>query len=315
MHPAFYSSSRMTLNVTRRAMADMGYCPSGRLFEAAACGVPLLSDEWEGLDEFYTPGSEILLCHTPRTCCTRWISRIEELKRIAAAARERTLAEHTADTPCRRTRSDSGGQHMWGIIPAAGKGSRIQPLAFSKELLPVGSRYDGQTERPLAVSEYLVERMIAGGANKICFVISPGKSDILEYYGGKAYSADRLLHRAAAARRTLRCDLSRAAVHRRRRARSGRTAGHGLVPGGRLQPTSTTALCRSCCFRWSGRSSSMRLSPTSRARARDPGEAAATPQQWIWGAFKMPAAIFAICTDLWLEREPQDEYFGTLVNA
>ena len=49
---------------------------------------------------------------------------------------------------------------MWGIIPAAGKGSRIQPLAFSKELLPVGSRYDGQTERPLAVSEYLVERMI-----------------------------------------------------------------------------------------------------------------------------------------------------------
>ena len=45
MHPAFYSSSRMTLNVTRRAMADMGYCPSGRLFEAAACGAPLLSDE------------------------------------------------------------------------------------------------------------------------------------------------------------------------------------------------------------------------------------------------------------------------------
>ena len=46
---------------------------------------------------------------------------------------------------------------MWGIIPAAGKGSRIQPLAFSKELLPVGSRFDGETERPLAVSEYLVE--------------------------------------------------------------------------------------------------------------------------------------------------------------
>src|SRR5918998_709688 len=74
-------------------------------------------------------------------------------------------------------------RHMWGIIPAAGKGSRIQPLAFSKELLPVGSRFDGQTERPLAVSEYLFERMIAGGANKICFVVSPGKSDILEYYG------------------------------------------------------------------------------------------------------------------------------------
>ena len=68
---------------------------------------------------------------------------------------------------------------MWGIVPAAGSGSRIQPLAFSKELLPVGSRLDGGTERPRAVSEYLVERMIRGGADKICFVISPGKSDIL----------------------------------------------------------------------------------------------------------------------------------------
>src|SRR3954463_6808681 len=78
---------------------------------------------------------------------------------------------------------------MWGIVPAAGAGSRIQPLAFSKELLPVGSRLDGETERPRAVSEYLVERMILGGANKICFVISPGKSDILEYYGGNIGAA------------------------------------------------------------------------------------------------------------------------------
>src|SRR2546421_12707625 len=72
---------------------------------------------------------------------------------------------------------------MWGIVPAAGSGTRIQPLAFSKELLPVGSRFDGGSERPRAVSEYLVERMLAGGATKICFVIAPGKSDILQYYG------------------------------------------------------------------------------------------------------------------------------------
>src|SRR5919205_158347 len=72
---------------------------------------------------------------------------------------------------------------MWGIVPAAGRGSRIQPLAFSKELLPVGSRVDNGVERPCAVSEYLLERMILGGADKICFVISPGKSDILEYFG------------------------------------------------------------------------------------------------------------------------------------
>jgi len=78
---------------------------------------------------------------------------------------------------------------MWGIIPAAGRGSRIQPLAFSQELLPVGSRLENGVERPCAVSEYLVERMIRGGADKICFVISPGKSDILEYYGGEVVSA------------------------------------------------------------------------------------------------------------------------------
>src|SRR4051794_29459578 len=86
-------------------------------------------------------------------------------------------------------RSDNGGL-MWGIIPAAGAGSRIQPLAFSKELLPVGTQVlDGQ-ERPRAVSEYLVERMVLGGATKLCFVISPGKTDILQYYGSRLWGAD-----------------------------------------------------------------------------------------------------------------------------
>src|ERR1043165_2722353 len=78
---------------------------------------------------------------------------------------------------------------MWGIVPAAGRGSRIQPLAFSKELLPVGSRTNGGNEQPCAVSEYLLERRIAGGDDKICFVISPGKSDILEYSGGSFHGA------------------------------------------------------------------------------------------------------------------------------
>lgn len=79
---------------------------------------------------------------------------------------------------------------MWGIIPAAGVGSRIQPLAFSKELLPVGSRSDGAIERPRAVSEYLVDRMIVAGATKLLMVISPGKSDIVEYYGASIGGAE-----------------------------------------------------------------------------------------------------------------------------
>ncbi|MFP4163291.1 MAG: sugar phosphate nucleotidyltransferase [Chitinispirillaceae bacterium] len=72
---------------------------------------------------------------------------------------------------------------MWGIIPAAGSGSRIQPLAFSKELLPVGSQVSSKGLRPRAVSEYLIERMVAAGVDRICFVISSTKSDIMRYYG------------------------------------------------------------------------------------------------------------------------------------
>ncbi|HLS19867.1 MAG TPA: sugar phosphate nucleotidyltransferase, partial [Paracoccaceae bacterium] len=73
---------------------------------------------------------------------------------------------------------------MWGIVPAAGNGTRIQPLAFSKELLPVGGRMaDDVGARPRAVSEFLLDRMARAGTTKICFVISPSKSDIVEYYG------------------------------------------------------------------------------------------------------------------------------------
>jgi spore maturation protein CgeB len=96
-HPAFYSSSRLTLNVTRRAMAAMGYCPSGRLFEAAACGAPILSDDWEGLDHFYDPATEILVARDTDDVVDALALPEGELRRRARAARERTLAEHTAE--------------------------------------------------------------------------------------------------------------------------------------------------------------------------------------------------------------------------
>jgi spore maturation protein CgeB len=95
-HPAFYSSSRLTLNVTRAAMAELGYCPSGRLFEAAACGVPIVSDSWEGLDEFFEPGSEILVARDSEDVIEALKLPAETLGKISGAARERTLAEHTA---------------------------------------------------------------------------------------------------------------------------------------------------------------------------------------------------------------------------
>src|SRR5256885_2142477 len=77
-----------------------------------------------------------------------------------------------------------------GIIPAAGAGQRIQPLGCSKELLPVGSRVVDSVERPKAVSEYLVERMIAAGADQICMIISAEKSDIVRYFAERDYAAE-----------------------------------------------------------------------------------------------------------------------------
>ncbi len=101
-HPAFFCSGRATLNVTRRAMAEYGYCPSGRLFEAAACGVPILSDTWEGLETFFAPGREILTVSTAEEVLAALSLGDNELKRIALAARERTLEEHTADRRVRQ---------------------------------------------------------------------------------------------------------------------------------------------------------------------------------------------------------------------
>jgi spore maturation protein CgeB len=100
-HPAFYGSSVMTLNVTRGPMADFGYCPSGRLFEAAACGTPILSDTWEGLESFFEPGREILVARTTDEALAALEVPNEELERLSRAARERTLAEHTADCRAR----------------------------------------------------------------------------------------------------------------------------------------------------------------------------------------------------------------------
>lgn len=96
-HPAFYCSSGLTLNVTRSAMAEAGYCPSGRLFEAAACGTPIVSDDWEGLENFFEPGREILVARSSSDVKDALAMETADLGRIASAAQERVLAEHTAD--------------------------------------------------------------------------------------------------------------------------------------------------------------------------------------------------------------------------
>lgn len=97
-HASFYSSSRMTLNVTRREMVLAGYSPSVRLFEAAACGTAIVSDYWEGLDAFLCPGKEILVAKSSDDV-TSYVTEMDskEVARIGRRAQERVLAEHTAD--------------------------------------------------------------------------------------------------------------------------------------------------------------------------------------------------------------------------
>jgi spore maturation protein CgeB len=101
-HAEFYCSSRMTLNVTRREMVIAGYSPSVRLFEAAACAATIVSDNWPGLGDFFTPGREILI-PAGAADVVRYLSAYDplELRRIGRAARERVLAAHTSDARAR----------------------------------------------------------------------------------------------------------------------------------------------------------------------------------------------------------------------
>ena len=203
---------------------------------------------------------------------------------------------------------------MWGVVPAAGRGTRIQPLAFSKELLPVGSRIDHGIERPCAVSEYLIERMILGGATRICFIISPGKSDIMEYFGD-AYGACQIAY-VVQTRPAGLCD----AIFR----------AHCVVAP--EQPVivglpDTIWFPKAALAELPDNRLSFLLFPVERPEFFDAvvleGDAVREIQvkrpdaasHWIWGAFKMPGSVFADLRRLWLARNCEDEYFGTLLNA
>jgi dTDP-glucose pyrophosphorylase len=205
---------------------------------------------------------------------------------------------------------------MWGIIPAAGQGSRIQPLAFSKELLPIGSRVDERgVERPRAVSEFLVERMVRGGATKICFVISPWKSDILQYYGGSM--GDTAFAYVVQNHALGLCDAIFRALPL---IAPAETVMLGLpdtvwfpadalatLPDDRLSfllfPVQQPSLFDAVLLDEGGRVSEIEV------------KAVAPRTHWIWGAFKLPGATLHRLHALWLERERQDQFIGTLINA
>ncbi|MGC2111600.1 MAG: glycosyltransferase [Candidatus Korobacteraceae bacterium] len=96
-HPALYSSSGATLNLTRRQMAESGYCPSGRFFEAAACGTPILTDWWEGLDSFFDVEHEVCIVRNTADVLAQLDAPATQMREAGQRARERTLEEHTGE--------------------------------------------------------------------------------------------------------------------------------------------------------------------------------------------------------------------------
>jgi dTDP-glucose pyrophosphorylase len=204
---------------------------------------------------------------------------------------------------------------MWGIVPAAGQGTRMQPLAFSKELLPVGSRRVGDAERPRAVSEYLVDRMLSAGADKLCFVISPGKSDIVAYYGGSVGRASVCY--VVQQRPGGLCDAIFRALPL---VRDDDPIVVGLpdtvwfpddalgaLPDAGLSfltfPVERPELFDAVVTDDAGRVLEIQV------------KEAEASSRWVWGAFKLTGAILRDLHALWLERDRADPYVGTLVNA
>jgi len=203
----------------------------------------------------------------------------------------------------------------WGVIPAAGLGTRIQPLAFSKELLPVGSRMDADQQRPRAVSEHLVERMIVAGATRLCFVVSPGKTDIMQYFGGQ-FGPAAICYVVQQDPKGL-CDALFTAL-----------------PFISPEDEVLVGLPDTIWFPLDGlqllpeKRFSFLLFEVPRPHLFDAVKCdeAGTVQEvqvkvpypdtnWVWGAFRLPGRTFGVLHGLWNERRQKDQYLGTLVNA
>jgi dTDP-glucose pyrophosphorylase len=207
---------------------------------------------------------------------------------------------------------------MIGIIPAAGAGQRIQPLGCSKELLPVGSRMVDHVERPKAVSEYLVERMIAAGAEQICMIISSEKSDIVRYYAERNYAAE--IFYVVQQKPAGLCDaLFRAepfAHHHRqvliglpdtiwfpenayRPAMEDKRADVNLV----LFPVDNPGAFDAVVCDAQGYVEKVEV------KQRD------AHSYWVWGAVSCTGEAFHALKLLWESRHREDEYLGHLLNA
>jgi dTDP-glucose pyrophosphorylase len=203
---------------------------------------------------------------------------------------------------------------MLGVIPAAGAARRLQPLPFSKELLPISSKLKDGAERPRAVSEFIVERLIAGGATRLCFVVAPRKLDIITYYGPSIDGVPVCYVIQPEA--TGLCDaifrgLPFAAPDEVIAVGLPDTvwfpaAGLRALPLDQLAfllfPVEKPELFDAVVTDEHGAISEIQV------------KSAQASSSWIWGAFQAKSAVFRELYQLWQQRGEADEYWGSLVN-
>ncbi len=205
--------------------------------------------------------------------------------------------------------------NTWGIIPMTRAAGRLRPLAYPTELLPVGTRFDGDVPRPRAVGEYLLERMVAGGATRICIVVPAGRSDLLDYYGGR--SGDAEIVYAVQPEPAGYCDAlfrGTAVIGPEDRVLTGRPRtiwfpeeGYNLLPDDVLSfllfPSAQAEGAETVVTDEDG---GVREIDLQRAQ---PGSS------WIWSAVKLPGRSFHALHQLWIRRGRCDDELGPLINA
>jgi dTDP-glucose pyrophosphorylase len=207
---------------------------------------------------------------------------------------------------------------MIGVIPAAGAGQRMQPLGGSKELLPVGTRVVDGVERPKAVSEYLVERMIAAGATQICMVISAEKSDLVRYYAERDYPAD--IFYVVQPRPLGLCDAlfrADAFTHPHEQVLIGLPDTIWFPENAYLPALDhSAAAVHLLLFPEQDPSRFDAVTCDPRGLVWEVEVKAPRPHShWIWGAITTTGQAFRDLKGLWESRHCEDEYFGSLLNA
>jgi dTDP-glucose pyrophosphorylase len=204
---------------------------------------------------------------------------------------------------------------MWGIIPAAGKGSRIQPLGFSKELLPIGGSANGEADTLRPVIDHVIERLIFGGASKLCLVVSQEKLDIVKYVSARSLPVE-----VCYVFQTEPIGLVDAVFRAIAFVREDEVAMIGLPD--------TVWFPQDGYSHLPDNAPSLLMFPVAEPQLFDvvlvDGEDHVTEVQvkvpepdstWIWGAIKLPGNVFHSLYRLWNKRGRIDVQVGTLINA